>query len=172
MAHIEFLIGLAFSIPVAILAPFATKWIEKYRSERSLVQAKVRRKKIEADIALISKYRDNPSLFNSYLVGRILLLTVITAFGTIGSTFFYTVEPLVGSYQVPQLMGGIIGIIVAVYVIQIGMQALKIRQRVSRSDLFLEQANAELLSLTPPQEEQSDEVVRHIRKSANNREGR
>jgi len=161
MAHIEFLIGLAFSIPVAILAPFATKWVEKYRSERSLTQAKIRRGQIEADIALITKYRDNPSFFNSYLIGRILLLTVITAFGTIGSTIFYTVEPIIGSYQMPTVVGGAVGILVAVFVIQIGMQTLKIRQRVLRSELFLTKANAELLRLTPPPEEQSEPGTVH-----------
>ena len=162
MQNFQFIFGLAFSIPVAILAPFVTKWVEAWRAKRSVKQAEIRRNQIQTDIAMIRSYREDRGLFSSYLIGKVLVLTVASAVGTLGSTFFYSFGQFTGSYQMATLAGNVIVILVMTYVIQVGMQTLRIRRKVMNFQSVLASAEEELARLQAMPSVQAQELRRIV----------
>jgi len=72
-----FLLGIAISIPIGVLSPLATAWIQQRLSRRYASQAQVRIDRLNEELALVTRFHNEPLEFLKYLGMRILVVNAL-----------------------------------------------------------------------------------------------
>jgi hypothetical protein len=82
-------IGAILSIPIAILAPLATPRVAQSLARSNEARAQIRRKALQEEHDRIKTYHDDSGALHAWLLGRILVTTLISAATGVFSGFFY-----------------------------------------------------------------------------------
>ncbi|MGW6955669.1 hypothetical protein [Streptomyces chartreusis] len=72
-----FLLGIAISIPISILSPIATTWIQQRLSLRFASQAQARIDRLNEELTLVARFHGEPLEFLKFLGMRILVLNAL-----------------------------------------------------------------------------------------------
>ena len=135
-----FLLGALVSVPISVFAPFLTQKYQQYRGTRNQHQARLRTRQLQAEFEQAQKMNEDAGLFASFLVGRILILTIVAAIGGLlsgllyaAATTLYQLNYCTGTVDLAtpagwiNVSGGLVGVLVTVLTIQIGLRTLRVR---------------------------------------------
>ena len=165
-------VGAAFSIPVAIYAPLVTDMVKQRRGERNKVQAAKRRAQLEHERDQVTSWLSEPHTFTRYLLGRVLVITLMTAFTTLASGIFAAFVGGYGAYidaarpdsaLLPSVLSLIsiaptfIGVIGTVVVIQVCVRTLRSLKSVNRSEQYFAEVADQLFALKTSEVNGNDE---------------
>lgn len=163
---IDFWISILVAIPLAIaanlLTPLARHWLDaraekgRYRKREKTAKAReASRKRLEAEIAEINNYHDNPIQLHSLLLDSMLRCITYGAIGTAYLTLGYATFNvfLSGSHStefirtvrlvtLPALQ--LFVVIVNMVVFTIGMRAVRISRRVRNYDVWRQKMESEI----------------------------
>jgi hypothetical protein len=157
-----FVAGAAVSIPVAVYAPFLTDKIKQKRGERNRAESKKRRAQLEKERTQVNDWINDPHSFTRYLLGRILGITLTTAFITLAvgiiTTFaqgyiLYVDSTHPDQALLPEVLTAIetipsfLGIIGTAVVIQLCVRTLRALKRVNTHEHYLARVDDQLASL-------------------------
>lgn len=157
-----FLLGALVSIPISVFAPFATKKVEQQSARRNVDRAAVRGKQLADEFVKIRALAQDRSLLTSYLVGRILVITVISFVGTLfsgvcysaGSMLYALIPTTSDNYSrvtswwaVANTLGSLCNILTVAIALPIGLRALHVRRRVNNFEKYEELTNAQLAEI-------------------------
>jgi hypothetical protein len=149
-----FLLGALVSIPISVLSPFATRKVEQRRARRNKERAELRSKQLQEELARIRGFAQDRSLLTSYLVGQILLITVIIALGTLLSGLAFAAANIIGATGAGSTpinfiaaLGGVLNIGTISIALPIGLRALRIRERADNLKNYEQIVDAELIEI-------------------------
>ena len=134
-----FLLGALVSIPISIFSPLATQRIYQFVARRNERQARIRNIQLKREFEQIHELYENHEKFISYIVERILILTIVSALGTLFSNLLYSSGSFVYYvgisrdeflYATFSVMGRFVIISTAAITIGIGVRTLRVRSRV------------------------------------------
>lgn len=78
-----FIVGILVSIPVSVFAPFLTSRVQQRLAERNSRLAYSRRQALEKELQEAEDLRANPVKFATFLLGRILVITLLSTVSTL-----------------------------------------------------------------------------------------
>jgi hypothetical protein len=158
-----FLLGIAISIPIAVLAPIVTTQLQKWWSRRSSKEARKRQQLLESEMAAVARYHDSPHQFTQYLLVRLIVLNLVwlldgvlsdifgvtsNGFTTISSFAEGTTTIDLNKYaSVINSISSVTSILVLTISVRVGLRAYRLWKRVHEYNDYKRKVEAELQAL-------------------------
>ncbi len=95
-----FWIGLGLAIPLSILANLLTPWFQRRLAVRNERYAEKRREAQEVEAELVTRLRENPTLYVSYLhLGTLKIIFYLAAMVVVSNIPFFVTGAIIGVWQ-------------------------------------------------------------------------
>lgn len=158
-----FALGALASIPIAVLAPFGTSMLQRWGARRNESRAKARGVQLTQDFMWVRAAAHDRSLLTSYLLNKLLLITLISFGGGILTSLMQAIASALysttsatdpTSYYTATFWGSwanagasLASILTFAIALPIGLRAIQVRNRVNNLEKYERNVNAELTGI-------------------------
>ncbi|XXQ53561.1 hypothetical protein ACA040_002232 [Xenophilus aerolatus] len=143
------LVGLLFSIPLAIIGNFATVWVQRFLTRRSEKRTRQRIAQLREEYAEIAGLSADANKHQIFLLESVLLITLLTTFVAVAATLSFVIHQLTGA-RTAMLVGWMILLGGGIAVTKECLEVLRKSTRVRRFDNYAERVHAEISTLENP----------------------
>lgn len=140
----SFWIGLVLAIPLSIAGNMMTPRAQQWLSQRSSTRRHKRHERLVSEFEQVRKFADDRARFNTYLLTVVLAATFVGSAVAIASGAVWAVAYVTGSDQVLFSFGQVIGVLGAIFISKVCVDAMRVSARVSDFQAYKASVEAEL----------------------------
>lgn len=145
LREINWLLSLLAAIPLSIAANFITSWLQGWLARRSAVRARRRVRRLEADLAELGGYRQDPLRLTVVLQEAVVRLLLYVALASATATLGALPETLVP--ETSSIVLSATSALLYLLAVLRAMNVLRLVSRVRQYEAFQREVEAEVRTL-------------------------